>query len=122
MSLDRKDKDPVVVQPTRMDVSFISPSLVLDSYGSPREKPVFYLIWNPEEVGSNTSEVIAQEQNRLIYQRSISRLAKSKIPSSIFFYVTANRWFDTDLGLVFQYQVLQSRKSLIEMTIYLGFS
>lgn len=69
MSLDRKDKDPVVVQPTRKDVSFISPSLVLDSYGSPREKPVFYSISNPEEVCSNVSEVIAQEQKRLIYQR-----------------------------------------------------
>ena len=57
-----KVKDLVVVQSTRLDVSAIpvwcwSPTEALESGH-------FSLHWNPEEVGSNSSEGIAQGQDR----------------------------------------------------------
>lgn len=41
-----------------------SPSLVLESQGSPRQLLVFSLHWNSEEVGFNTSKGMSGEQNR----------------------------------------------------------
>ena len=44
--------------------SLTSTNLAMQSQECPRELLIFSLHWNPEEVGSNTSKRMSQEQDR----------------------------------------------------------
>lgn len=48
---------------------------------------IFSLHWQVKEAGSNTGEGMLWQQGRKCVSRSESKQAKSKSPSSVFFYL-----------------------------------
>lgn len=68
------------------------PILVLEFQGRPGELPVFSLHWHPEELGSNTSKGMPQEQNRQTWQSKRGQTDKKQmLPSSVSFCVDCHQ-------------------------------
>lgn len=112
LAYDRKAKDSVGAQPTRLDVS-------ADPFWCcriPWELPVSSLCWNPDEGGFNTH--CSNRINELACQCGGIRRQKAVSFFQVFLY---GQRCDPGLGLVFHLQIIWLRKSPTGVPRSLGF-